>query len=191
MELNLKILAPLLQYTSIDRFALFMRAKKKNYILFYLLRLNKIIPLAFLFHSFIRASLSLSHSLSSHLWLWTEAHYLSQFILLTPVSPVIKLWYLNSDILNHSLNQPNYFVKNPYLASLSLSLNYSSHSIFQLSSHLSKLSQCCALAVRLWLCFGLMDLSGFPHLHSTARSWLCFSVRWYRGWDQCVVSTFG
>ena len=36
MELNLKILAPLLQCTSIDRCALFMRAKKKNYFIEFL-----------------------------------------------------------------------------------------------------------------------------------------------------------
>ena len=164
MELNLKILAPLLQYTSIDRFALFMRAKKKNYILFYLLRVNKIIPLAFLFHSFIRASLSLSlsHSLSSHLWLWTEIHYLSQFTLSTLVSPVIKLRYLNSDISNHSLNQPNYFIKNPYLASLSLSLSlslrvtlvtppFSSHLISQNSLNVVLLPLGCGCASALWI----------------------------------------
>ena len=38
---------------------------------------------------------------------------------------------------------------------------------------------------------GLVDRSGFPHLHSAVGSWLCFGVRWYRGLDRCVVSTFG
>ena len=52
MELNLKILAPLLQYTSIDRCVLFMRNKKIYIILFSSLAL-----------SYHRASLS--HSLSS------------------------------------------------------------------------------------------------------------------------------
>ena len=32
-----------------------------------------------------------------------------------------------------------------------------------------------------WLCSGLVDRSGFPHLHSAAGSWLCSSMRWYRG----------
>ena len=97
MELNPFFLASLLQCTSIDRCALLMRAKKKKFILspgFYYF-----IPPAstgsFLFHSFIRASLSLSHSLSSHLW-DSEAH-LSQFTLSTPVQSLhslSQLWSL-------------------------------------------------------------------------------------------------
>ena len=75
MELNLKILAPLLQYTSIYRCVLFMKAKKKN--LFYSSPPIKKL-LNFLFHSVplylsLSLSLSLSHStlilsqsLSSH-----------------------------------------------------------------------------------------------------------------------------
>ena len=57
-------------------------------------------------------------------------------------------------------------------------------------SLLTSLSQCCAPAGGTWLCSGLVDRSGFPHLHSAAGSWLCSDVRWYRGWDRCVVSTF-
>ena len=45
----------------------------------------------------------------------------------------------------------------------------------------TSLSQRCAPAAGSWLCSGLMDQSGFPHLHSAARSWLCSGVRWYRG----------
>ena len=60
MELNLFFLVPLLQCTSIDRCALFMRAKQKKIILLCLV--IKILPLApfFFFHSFITSCLSLS-----------------------------------------------------------------------------------------------------------------------------------
>ena len=63
MELNLFFLASLLQYTSIDRCVLFMRAKKKKFIL----PVIKIIPLAPFFFILLSMPLSLSQSLASHL----------------------------------------------------------------------------------------------------------------------------
>ena len=61
MELNLFFLAPLLQCTSIYRCALFMRAKKKNVILFY-----PATTCSFFFHSFYQiVPLSLSFTLIS------------------------------------------------------------------------------------------------------------------------------
>ena len=76
MELNLFILAPLLQCTFKNRYALFMRAKKKNY---FILLVIKIIPLAhFFFHSFICASLSLIHSYLNSLSQLRSLNSLSQ-----------------------------------------------------------------------------------------------------------------
>ena len=66
MELNLKILAPLLQYTSIDRCVLFMRNKKKK--LFYSPHLLSLITVPL---SLIRSHLHLSTPVSQ---LRAEAH---------------------------------------------------------------------------------------------------------------------
>ena len=63
MELNLFFLAPLLQYTSIDRCALFMRTKQKKYY-FTPLFIKIIFLFSFLFSSHFTAHLSLSLSLS-------------------------------------------------------------------------------------------------------------------------------
>ena len=87
MELNLFFLAPLLQYTSIDRCALFMRAKKK--ILFYSAPEIKYI---ISFSLSLCASLSLSQSLSSYpLPRLSQALILSQLLSSLTVTLSISL----------------------------------------------------------------------------------------------------
>ena len=81
MELNLKILAPLLQCTSKNRCALFMRAKKKIILI---TRLIKIMPLSLwtsLSSSLSHSGLSLYHSGLS-LWSLTLSTPVSHFGLL-------------------------------------------------------------------------------------------------------------
>ena len=103
MELNLFSLAPLLQCTSIDRCALFMRAKKKNY---FILSVIKIIPLAHFFFILLFVPLSLSftlisihslnfglsiHSLNSHRSSTSPTHQPSQAVNQPQTNTAIRL----------------------------------------------------------------------------------------------------
>ena len=94
MELNPFFLAPLLQCTSIDRCALFIKAKKIYIILspgFYYL-IPRASTCSFLFHSFIRASLSLS---------LIHFHLISETLKLISLN---SLSQLRSGLSIHSLN---------------------------------------------------------------------------------------
>ena len=110
MELNLKILAPLLQCTSIDRCALFMRAKKKK--LFYWISLSSSIKKKnFLFLSF---SFSLSGFSSSSFFLFQSSILIKPCLFTQSVAPLYSILTLRfcpapteaQPSANHSLRSP-------------------------------------------------------------------------------------
>ena len=129
MELNLFFLAPLLQYTSIDRCALFMRAKKKYYF---------ILPrrLNILFHSLshsVPLFLSLSQSLNSYpLPRLSQALILSQ--LLSSLTVTLSISLIHCRQPNPAVPSPQSPHRHsPFSPSLSQALSFTAASPTQSS----------------------------------------------------------
>ena len=118
MELNLFFLAPLLKCTSIDRCALFMRAKK---ILFYWFSVIKI-----LFHS-LSHSVPLSLSKSHSIWSSHPFPKLSQALILSQSLSSLTVT-LSSSLIHRRRPDPavpSHSQNSPSLSSLTVTLSSS------------------------------------------------------------------